>query len=86
MNSTENLCPYCGNSLKDNSSNLICMNCGHSLTPNKKFDNVDSKKIGEKDENATNLVVSLGSMWWLLLVLGGIVTSILSMILMFDIL
>ena len=86
MNSTEKLCPYCGNSLNDNSSNLICMNCGHSLTPNKKFDNVDSKKIGEKDENATNLVVSLGSMWWLLLVLGGIVTSIVSMILMFDIL
>ena len=82
----EKYCQNCGISLKDNSSALICMNCGHSLTPNKKFDNVDSKKIGEKDENATNAVVSLGTLWWVFLVLGGIVTSIVSMVLMFDVL
>lgn len=86
MSNTDDKCPYCGCSLKDNSSTLICMNCGHSLTPEKRFDKVDSKKIGEKDDNATNMFVSLGALWWVLLILGGIVSSIVSLVLLFDIL
>ena len=86
MSHTDDKCPYCGCSLKDNSSTLVCMNCGHSLTPEKGFDKVDSKKIGEKDDNATNMFVSLGALWWVLLILGGIVSSIVSLVLLFDIL
>lgn len=86
MSNTDDKCPYCGCSLKDKSSTLICMNCGHSLTPEKRFDKVEPKKIGEKDDNATNMFVSLGALWWVLLILGGIISSIVSLVLLFDIL
>lgn len=86
MNITEKKCPHCGKPLENNSSDLICMNCGHSITPEKKFDNVDSKKIGEKDDNVTNLFVSLGASWWILLILCGIVSSIVSLVLLFELL
>ena len=86
MDKSNRTCPNCGQSLEGNSSSLICMNCGHSITPEKKFDNVDAQKIGEKDENATNVFVSLGALWWVLLIVGGIISSIVSIVLLLDLL
>lgn len=86
MDKSNKTCPNCGHSLEGNSSSLICMNCGHSITPEKKFDNVDAQKIGEKDENATNVFVSLGALWWVLLIVGGIISSIVSIVLLLDLL
>ena len=86
MDKTNKTCPNCGHSLEENSSNLICMNCGHSITPEKKFDAVDAQKIGEKDDNATNMFVSLGARWWVLLIVGGIISSIVSIVLLLDLL
>ncbi len=86
MDKTNRTCPNCRHSLEENSSNLICMNCGHSITPEKKFDTVDAQKIGEKDDNATNMFVSLGALWWVLLIVGGIISSIVSIVLLLDLL
>lgn len=86
MNDNVKYCPHCGCSLENNSSNMLCMNCGHSITPEKKFDTVDSQKIEERDNNTTNIFVSLGALWWILLIVGGIVSSIVSLVLLFEIL
>ena len=86
MDKRNRACPNCGHSLEENSSNLICMNCGHSITPEKKFDTVDSHKISEKDDNATNMFVSLGALWWVLLIVGGIISSIVSIVILLDLL
>lgn len=84
MSNTDDKCPYCGCSLKNNSSTMICMNCGHSLTHEKHFDKIDSQKIGEKDNNATNMFFSLGALWRVLLIFGSIVAPIVSLELLFD--
>ena len=85
MNSIYDKCPFCGYSLDENSSSLICMNCGHSLTPEKHFDEIDSKEIEEKTEISTNIFISLGALWWILLIIGGIVSSVVSLVLLFEI-
>ena len=86
MDKPNKTCPNCGHSLEHNSSSLICMNCGHSITPEKKFDNVAAQKTGENDENATNIFVSLGALWWVFLIGGGIISSIVSIILLLELL
>lgn len=82
MNTPNKTCPNCGHSLEDNSSSLICMNCGCSITPEKKFDNVDAQKTAKKNENATNIFFSLGSLWWGILIVGCIISSIVSIVLL----
>ena len=86
MDNTNKTCPNCGCSLNDNLSSFVCMKCGHSITPEKKFDTVDVQKIGEKDANVTNVFFSLGALWWILLILGGIISSVVSLVLLFDLL
>ena len=86
MINTDDKCPHCGCSLKDNSSTLICMNCGRSLTPEKRFDEVNYHEIEEKNNTTTNMFISLGALWWVLLILGGIVSSIVSLVILFNIL
>ena len=86
MDKPNKICPNCGHSLEDNPSSFICMNCGHSITPEKKFDNVDAQKTGEKDKNAKKVFVSLGALWWVLLIVGSIISSIVSIVLLLDLL
>ena len=85
MKNTNNICPYCGCELKKNSSFLVCMHCGHSLTPEKHFDNVDPKLIEKSDNKVRNIFFSLNSLWWILLVIGSLVTTIVSFSLLFKI-
>ena len=86
MDKTNRTCPNCGYSLEENSSNLICMNCGHSITSEKKFDVVDVHKISQKNDNAANMFMSLGALWWGLLIVGGIISSIVSIVLLLGLL
>ena len=78
-------CPQCGNNI-DKDDNLICMHCGHSLRMTKPLDIPNSSEIQKKDENLVNAVISFHSLWCVLLIIGGIISSIVSLSLLFDLL
>ena len=80
----KNKCHHCGNNVEDD--NLICMHCGHPLRVTKKLDTPNSNKIQKKEENITKAIISIHGLWWILLIIGGIVSAIVSLILLFDLL
>ncbi len=79
-------CPNCGYELNESDSKLICMNCGRSLTSNKELDNIYPQDISNKDEKTSNVFLSMGMIWWALLIVGGIISAVTSLVLLFDIL
>ena len=80
-----NKCPQCGNDIEDD-DNLICMYCGYSLKHTKQLDTPNPNEIQKEDENLVNTVISFHSLWWVLLIIGGIISSIVSLSLLLDLL
>lgn len=71
----EKICPKCSQTI-ENENALICMNCGYALSSDKKLDNPDPTYFSNKDKKLVNTFASLGTLWWALLLIGGIISMI----------